>query len=93
MLLSWAPVARSLDRLDEAAARRYQAALGARRWVVSWHPEPGGGWRARLSGPQAIATVERSAPTRFAAIARTSRAMQRLPALRARIGPRPDDRP
>jgi hypothetical protein len=80
-----------LDRFDESLARRQRVALGRRRLVLSWHPEPGGGWRARLSGPATVVTIERPARSRLAAIERAARALRRMPALRARIGPRPGE--
>jgi hypothetical protein len=68
---------------DERHARRRRTQYGRRGWLVSWHLDPDGGWRARLSGPRAVRTIERSAPTRVAAIDRAGRAMLRLLAFRA----------
>jgi hypothetical protein len=71
-------VNRALDRWDERQARRLRGSLGPRGWLVSWHADAERGWRARLSGPGLVVTIERTAPTRRAAIARATRAMNRI---------------
>jgi len=77
------PLAWLFDGRDERLARRCRAEFGARGWLVSWHRDPDGGWRARVSGRPAVRTIERSAPTRVAAIERAGVAMLRLIAFRA----------
>jgi hypothetical protein len=85
-------VARAIDLLDERRARRRREAFGRRRWLLSWHRDPDGRWRARLSGPEAPRTVERTSGTRVGAIARAAQAMERLLAFRAaRSSDRPPD--
>ena len=69
---------RGLDDLDERRARGLRADLGRRRCLVSWHHVPEGGWRARLSGPGLVVTIERSARRRSRAIARATQAMDRI---------------
>lgn len=75
-----------LDRLDERLARARREAFGRRAWLLSWHREPDGSWRARLSGPDLERTVERTARTRACAVRRTARAAVRIRAYRARLG-------
>ena len=81
----WSPLlfpfrlwSRGLDDLDERRARRLRADLGQRRCLVSWHRLPEGAWRARLSGPGLVVTIERSARRRSRAIVRATRAMDRI---------------
>lgn len=80
---------RVIDVLDERAAQRLQGTLGRRRWLVSWQRDANGRWRARLSGPELIHTIERTGGTRWRAIRRSVGALDRLPTLRARIGRKP----
>lgn len=88
--------ARVFDRLDERLAVARRAAFGRRRWLLSWHRRPDGSWLARLSGPGAERTVERSARTRSCAILRAARASGRIREFhdqtRARTGLDPDSR-
>lgn len=83
------PLAGALDLLDERLARRFRRRFGRRQRLLSWHREPDGRWRARLSCPDVVRTVERTASTRWRAITRSARALDRLPALRARLGRQP----
>lgn len=90
LLRSWPGrlVARVVDLLDERIARRRREEFGRRGWLLSWQREPDGRWKARLSGPEAVHTIERTATTRSRAIARSARAMTRLRSIRARLGAR-----
>jgi hypothetical protein len=76
-----------LDALDERRARRLRDEFGRRLWLLSWHQQPDRRWRARLSGPGLVCTIERSARTRRRAIGRTARAMSRIMAHQARTEP------
>jgi hypothetical protein len=78
---------RAVDLVDERLARARRESLGRRGLLVSWHPEPDGSWRARLSGPGEMRTIERSARTRSLAIVRSARALASVQSFRARIGP------
>jgi hypothetical protein len=77
-LLAWAG-----DGHDERRAERRRAELGRQGWLVSWLREPDGGWRARLSGPHTVRTIERTARTRRGAIERAWRAGVGMLAFRA----------
>ncbi len=63
---------------DERHARALRDAFGRRRWLLSWHPDLGGCWCARLSCPEWPETVERHGPTRREAIDRAAEALARL---------------
>ena len=66
-LHKWNPlraVSRAFDQRDERQACRRRATLGRRGWLVSWDQEPDGQWRARLSGPDVLHTIERVSRTR-----------------------------
>ena len=92
LVAAWAPlraVARLRDRLDESSALRARLAHGRLGRLLSWRRGPDGLWVARLSGPEAPRTVERSAATRRGAIARAGRALDRYGELRDGLGPRP----
>jgi hypothetical protein len=78
-------VAAAADALDERGARRRRRELGRRGLLLSWQREPDGRWKARLSGPGLVQTLERTGRSRRRAIDRSARALDRLPALRARI--------
>ncbi len=84
---------RRLDFDDERRALRVRETLGKRLCLVSWGREPDGTWRARLSGPGLVVTMERTARGRCRAIARAELAMRRVLASRAgtpqRLSPRP----
>ena len=58
------------DRRDERRACQTRTNLGCRRWLVSWRRTERGAWLARLSCPEVPETIERTGPTRCAAIAR-----------------------
>jgi hypothetical protein len=75
------------DRLDERHARRLRAAFGRRRWIVSWHLEDLGRWRARLSCPALVSTLERTGRTRTEAIERAARAVHHVLSLQGRFHP------
>jgi hypothetical protein len=85
-------VAGLLDGWDERAARRLRESLGKRGRLVSWSREADGRWRARISGPGVVRTLERTGRTRHRAVTRSIDALDRLPALRALIGSRPGRR-
>ncbi len=67
-----------LDRKDECRARQMRQSLGLRRCVVSWERQHDGQWRARLSGPRIVVTIERTAKSRGLAILRAETAMNRI---------------
>ncbi len=95
ILLKFGPgplVARLIDRADERLARRRRESFGRRHWLLSWQRESDGRWKARLSGPETVHTVERTATTRSRAIDRSARALTRLGTIRDRLdaGPTPD---
>lgn len=94
-LARWAGrrAAEAADALDEWGARRHRRAFGRRRLLLSWHRDADGSWRARLSGPGVLHTIERTAPTRRQAAVRSARALHRLPVIRARLGRRPPGGP
>jgi hypothetical protein len=71
-----------VDRLDERGARRLRHVLGQDRWLVSWERADDGRWRARLSCPVLITTLERTGRSRTEAIRRATRALAHLLALR-----------
>ncbi|GAC1469672.1 MAG: hypothetical protein NVSMB9_13740 [Isosphaeraceae bacterium] len=79
---------RFLDRRDERQACSHREEFGGRRWVLSWHRRSDGLWTARLSGPEVVRTLERTARTRRKAIARAARAMSSLSARRSLLDPR-----
>jgi hypothetical protein len=82
------PVSWIVDSVDERRALRLRTRFGQRRWLVSWEwqPEaPGaerGRWRARLSCPSLVFTLERTGKTRTEAIESAARALVQLLALR-----------
>jgi hypothetical protein len=76
------------DRLDERRARRRRLALGKRQWLVSWERAVDGGWRARLSCPSLVSTLERTGKTRTKAIDRSTRALTLLLAFRTEVNRR-----
>ena len=67
-----------LDRDDERRAREMRQSLGSRRCLVSWERQHDGLWRARLSGPRIVVTIERTAKSRGRAILRAEAAMNRI---------------
>jgi len=67
-----------LDRLDEGRARRLRVRLGKRLWLVSWNRHGDGLWRARLSCPSLVSTLERTATSRAQAIEHAVHALSRL---------------
>ncbi|HEU5117089.1 MAG TPA: hypothetical protein VFT74_10525 [Isosphaeraceae bacterium] len=76
---------RLLDRIDDFRARRMRAALGARRWLLSWSQDLAAtrySWLARVSCPELPLTIERRGRSRIGASVRAQRALERL--LRAR---------
>jgi hypothetical protein len=75
-------VLRFSDRIDERRARDRRRVFGRRLVILSWHRGSDGLWKARLSGPGLVCTIERSAPTRCRAISRSARAMARILTLR-----------
>jgi hypothetical protein len=80
------PLTRALlDRSDERRARRLRARFGPLGRLLSWQPEPTGGWRSRLSSPGLVYTIERVGATRVAAIERTLLARERILKLRSEI--------
>ncbi len=72
--------------MDERRALRLRTRLGQRRWLVSWQWQPEGQgtgrWRARLSCPSLVWTLERMGKTRTEAIEIAARALVQLLALR-----------
>ncbi|MFO0910097.1 MAG: hypothetical protein U0794_17425 [Isosphaeraceae bacterium] len=83
-ILPWRGLARFADRIDDRLARQVRGEFGQRGWLLSWEPEPGRGWRARLSSAATVSTIERTGPTRRAAIRRAHKAMDRLLEFRTR---------
>jgi hypothetical protein len=82
------------DRLDERHAQKVRSTLGQKKLLVSWHLEPGGRWKARLSAPGLAHTIERTGFSRRRAIDRAMQALNRLPELRAGLARRrPQDPP
>jgi hypothetical protein len=81
--------ARIFNRLDERLAVARRAALGRRRWLLSWHRRPDGSWLARLSGPGFERTIERSALTRSGSILLATRALNRIQKFRDQTRIRP----
>ena len=81
----WDCFSGAVDWLDERAALRKRRAFGKRGWLLSWYLGADRRWRARLSGPEIVHTIERSGPTRASAIARSARALHRLPELRETV--------
>ena len=66
------PVSWIVDSVDERRALRLRTNFGQRRWLVSWQRQPEAqgtrGWRARLSCPALVFTLERMGKTRTEAI-------------------------
>src|SRR5438128_2094524 len=61
-----------VDFMDERVARRHRRVFGRRRLLLSWQREPDGRWKARLSGPGLVHTIERTGRSRRRAIARAA---------------------
>jgi hypothetical protein len=80
------PVSWIVDSVDERRALRLRNSFGQRRWLVSWQWQPEdqgtGRWRARLSCPDLVFTLERMGKTRTEAIESAARALVQLLALR-----------
>jgi len=80
------PVSWIVDSVDERRALRLRNRFGQRRWLVSWQWQPEGQgtgrWRARLSCPSLVFTLERMGKTRTEAIEIAARALVQLLALR-----------
>ena len=83
--LPFIPRTRVLDRDDERRAQRLRQALGLRRCLVSWELQRDGQWKARLSGPGLVITIERTARGRCRAIRHAERAMNRVLASRSAL--------
>jgi hypothetical protein len=81
------PVGWIIDRVDERHARQIRIRFGQRRWLVSWHRDKVkvGHWRARLSCPLILFTLERTGKTRTEAIERAAEALEQLLVLRQRL--------
>jgi hypothetical protein len=78
MLRSLRWIGAILDRRDERLACVLREEYGQRRRLLSWTRDPDGLWRARISGPGVVRTLERTGRTRTQAAEAAAAAMDRL---------------
>lgn len=60
----------NFDHHDARLADDLASLLGAEGWQLRWDPEPGGGWRAAVSGPGLPHPIAGRGRSRLAAISR-----------------------
>jgi hypothetical protein len=75
----------AFDRYDERRARRLRQAFGRRGRLLSWHRQPDGSWRARLSCADLPRTIERAGRSRGEAIDRADHGLKRVLSFRRNL--------